>query len=394
VSEANLEDIFIELAEKFDDTNSLVRVVLSGRRRNMQTAHERIDMRPVSIKDSIAIQVSHSDGRQMTTKNYEAGQAPFNELLRSGYANILLEQTHQSISVRITKKGEALVHRESTEREQELAHDRTKSRLLDPSDPYLIAIGISDSQGNLKASKSDKYRQVEEFLRLLTPTLTSAIKAGHIAQPSDAKPLTIVDLGCGHAYLTFAAHQYLRSQGMAVKVIGIDVRTAARDRNNEIAQQLGISSTIEFRAEEIADTTLASADIAIALHACDTATDDAIAWAINSDAKLALIAPCCHHDIQAQMHEAPGPWSIITRNGIMKERLGDLLTDGLRMQIMKLRGYRVEAIEFIGGEHTPRNLMIRAVKTGAGADASEKQKYDEMLALWKVKPALASLIKG
>ena len=394
MSDANLEDVFIELAEKFDDTKSLVRVVLSGRRRNMQTAHERIDMRPVLIKDSISIQVSHSDGRQMTTKNYEAGQAPFNELLRSGYANILLEQTHQSISVRITKKGEALVHRESIEREQELAHDRSKSRLLDPSDPYLIAIGISDSQGNLKASKSDKYKQVEEFLRLLTPTLTSAIRAGHIAQPSDGKPLTIVDLGCGHAYLTFAAHQYLRSQGMPVKVIGIDVRTAARDRNNEIAQQLGISSSIEFRAEEIADTTLASADIAIALHACDTATDDAIAWAINSDAKLALIAPCCHHDIQAQMHEAPEPWSIITRNGIMKERLGDLLTDGLRMQIMKLRGYRVEAIEFIGGEHTPRNLMIRAVKTGAGTDASEKQKYDEMLALWKVKPALASLIKG
>lgn len=394
MKDANLEDIFIELAEKFYDTQSLVRVVLSGRRRNMQTAHERIDMRPVLIKDSIAIQVSHSDGRQMTTKNYEASQAPFTQLLRSGYANILLEQTHQSISVRITKKGEALVHRESTEREQELAHDRGKSRLLDPSDPYLIAIGISDSQGNLKASKSDKYKQVEEFLRLLTPTLTSAIKAGQIDQPSDAKPLTIVDLGCGHAYLTFAAHQYLRSQGMAVKVIGIDVRTAARDRNNEIAQQLGISSSIEFRAEEIADTILASADIAIALHACDTATDDAIAWAINSDAKLALIAPCCHHDIQAQMHEAPEPWSIITRNGIMKERLGDLLTDGLRMQIMKLRGYRVEAIEFIGGEHTPRNLMIRAVKTGAGADASEKQKYDEMLALWKVKPALASLIKG
>ena len=394
MKDANLEDIFIELAEKFYDTQSLVRVVLSGRRRNMQTAHERIDMRPVLIKDSIAIQVSHSDGRQMTTKNYEASQAPFTQLLRSGYANILLEQTHQSISVRITKKGEALVHRESTEREQELAHDRGKSRLLDPSDPYLIAIGISDSQGNLKASKSDKYKQVEEFLRLLTPTLTSAIKAGQIDQPSDAKPLTIVDLGCGHAYLTFAAHQYLRSQGMAVKVIGIDVRTAARDRNNEIAQQLGISSSIEFRAEDIADTILASADIAIALHACDTATDDAIAWAINSDAKLALIAPCCHHDIQAQMHEAPEPWSIITRNGIMKERLGDLLTDGLRMQIMKLRGYRVEAIEFIGGEHTPRNLMIRAVKTGASADASEKQKYDEMLALWKVKPALASLIKG
>jgi SAM-dependent methyltransferase len=394
VSEAALEEIFIELAKKFSETNSLVRVVLSGRRRNMQTPHERIDMRPVLIKDAISIQVSHSDGRQMTTKNYLPEQTPFNELMRSGFANILLEQTDQSMSVRITKKGEALVHRDSSNREQELSHDRTKSRLLDPSDPYLIAIGISDAQGNLKASKSDKYKQVEEFLRLLTPTLTSAMGAGHISQPSDAQPLTIVDLGCGHAYLTFAVHQYLRSQGMAVKVIGIDIRTAARDRNNEIAKQLGISETIEFRAEEIADTTLTSADIAIALHACDTATDDAIAWAINCNAKLALIAPCCHHDIQAQMHQAPEPWSILTRNGIMKERLGDLLTDALRMQIMKLRGYRVEAIEFIGGEHTPRNLMIRAVKTGAPADASEKQKYEEMVDLWKVKPALASLIKG
>jgi len=394
VSEATLEEIFNELVEKFNDTQSLVRVVLSGRRRNMQTPHERIDMRPVLIKDAISIQVSHSDGRQMTTKNYTPEQTPFSELTRSGFANILLEQTNQSISVRITKKGEALVHRESSERIQELSHDRSKTRLLDASDPFLIAIGISDSAGNLKPSKSDKYRQVEEFLRLLAPTLTSAIKAGQINQPTDAKPMTIVDLGCGHAYLTFAAHQYLRSQGMPVKVIGIDIRTTARDRNNEIAEQLGISATIEFRAEEIADTTLAGADIAIALHACDTATDDAIAWTINSDAKLALIAPCCHHDIQAQMNEIPEPWSIITRNGIMKERLGDLLTDALRMQIMKLRGYRVEAIEFIGGEHTPRNLMIRAVKTGAAADASEVKKYDEMLALWKVKPALASLIKG
>jgi len=394
VSEASLEEIFMELAEKFSDTKSLVRVVLSGRRRNMQTPHERIDMRPVLIKDSIAIQVSQSDGRQMTTKNYTPEQTPLNELMRSGFANILLEQTGQTVSVRITKKGEALIHRDTTARAQELSHDRSKSRLLDSSDPYLIAIGISDKDGKVKPSKSDKYKQVEEFLRLLAPTLASAIKAGHISQPTDEQPLTIVDLGCGHAYLTFAVHQYLRSQGMAVKVIGIDVRTAARDRNNEIAQQLGIASTIEFRAEEIADTTLTTADIAIALHACDTATDDAIAWAINSDAKLALIAPCCHHDIQAQMNEVPEPWSIVTRNGIMKERLGDLLTDALRMQIMKLRGYRVEAIEFIGGEHTPRNLMIRAVKTGAEADTSEKQRYVQMLALWKVKPALASLIKG
>ena len=388
----SLDEIFSELESKFLETQSLVRVVLSGRRRNMQVAHERIDMRPVSLKEELQIQMTYSDGRQMTTKNYQPGQAPFAELIRSGYANILLETTKDSMSLRITKKGEPLLHREEGKRDQELSHDREKSRLLDSSDPFLIAIGISDAQGNLKASKSDKYKQVEEFLRLLTPTLMSAINAGQIDTPTEKNPLTIVDLGCGHAYLTFAAHQYLRSQGFPVKVIGIDIRTAARDRNNQIARELGIENSIEFRAEEIADTTLDKADVAIALHACDTATDDAIAWAVNKNAKLALLAPCCHHDIQAQMNEIPEPWSLLTRNGIMKERLGDLLTDALRMQIMKLNGYRVEAIEFIGGEHTPRNLMIRAVKTGADADASEVSKYEQMLALWKVKPALASLI--
>ena len=388
----SLDEIFAELESKFLETQSLVRVVLSGRRRNMQVAHERIDMRPVSLKEALQIQMTYSDGRQMTTKNYPLGQVPFAELIRSGYANILLETTEDSMSLRITKKGEPLLHREEGKRDQELSHDREKSRLLDSSDPFLIAIGISDAQGNLKASKSDKYKQVEEFLRLLTPTLMSAINAGQIDTPTEKNPLTIVDLGCGHAYLTFAAHQYLRAQGIPVKVIGIDVRTAARDRNNQIARELGIENSIEFRAEEIADTTLDKADVAIALHACDTATDDAIAWAVNKNAKLALLAPCCHHDIQAQMNEIPEPWSLLTRNGIMKERLGDLLTDALRMQIMKLNGYRVEAIEFIGGEHTPRNLMIRAVKTGAEADASEVSKYEQMLALWKVKPALASLI--
>ena len=392
VSDEKLEATFAEFEALFSQTQSLVRVVLSGRRRNMQTPNERIDIRPVALKDGIAIQISHSDGRQMTSKNYAPSDAPFAQLIRAGYANVLLEHTEGTLALRITKKGEPLIHREVTPHEQDLSHDRTKTRLLDAADPFLIAIGISDAQGNVKPSKMDKYKQVEEFLRLLMPTLNSAISAGHIHPPTLDNPLTIVDLGCGHAYLTFAAHQYLRSQGIAVKVIGIDVRTAARDRNNEIARQLGIDTTIEFRAEEIADTTLASADISIALHACDTATDDAIAWTINCDAKLALIAPCCHHDIQAQMNEIPEPWSLLTRNGIMKERLGDLLTDALRMQIMKLHGYRVEAIEFIGGEHTPRNLMIRAVKTGAVADAAEERKYDEMLALWKVKPALATLV--
>ena len=179
---------------------------------------------------------------------------------------------------------------------------------------------------------------------------------------------------------------------MSVHVTGIDVRPASRDRNNEIAAKLGITDTITFKAEEIASTTAQQADVAIALHACDTATDDAIAWAVNGGAKLLLIAPCCHHDIQKQMNQSPEPWGAITKFGVMKERMGDLLTDALRAQILRIVGYRVEIIEFIAGEHTPRNIMIRAVKTGAQPDALDIDRYRDITTQWGVVPALSKKI--
>ena len=387
-----LEDAFDKAYEFMGEPELITRVVLSGRRRNMTTVNERLDIRPVILKEILHFQVSTSDGRAVTTKNYLPQELPLNDFIRSGFANILIEGVEQSFSLRITKKDEPLISLLPGVGTVDLSHDKKKARLLDPADPFLREVGISDSSGQIKPSKSDKYRQVEEFLRLMAPTLASAIDAGHIHKPTSDKPLTIVDLGCGHAYLTFAAHQYLRSMGMEVKVIGIDVRTASRDRNNEIATRLGIGATIEFRAEEISETSLNRADVAIALHACDTATDDAIAWAVKADASLMLIAPCCHHDIQSQLTDSPEPWSMITRYGIMKERLADLLTDSLRMQILKIRGYRVEGIEFVGGEHTPRNLMIRAVKTGATVEPIEITRYEQMIAAWKVKPALARLL--
>ncbi len=374
------------------NTSTLVRVVLSGRRRNMVTDFDRIDIRPVEIKGSVALQMSYSDGRSKSVKNLSIEEEPILKLLTSGYANILVEHTSGSMSIRITKSGDALVHYEKMELTQDLSHDKKKARLLDPADPFLLEVGIADHKGVIKPTKQDKYLQVEEFLRLLVPTLHAAIGAGHIHQPTKTHPLTIVDLGCGHAYLTFAAHQYLHSIGIPVKITGVDVRTASRDRNNAIAEKLGITSTISFRAEEIATTTAEEPDVAIALHACDTATDDAIGWAVNSDAKLMLIAPCCHHDIQTQMLITPEPWAALTKFGLMKERLGDLLTDSLRAQILRIAGYRVEVIEFIGGEHTPRNLMIRALKTGAAPDAIDTQRYREMCNQWGVTPVLEGKI--
>jgi hypothetical protein len=372
------------------DPSKLVRIVLSGRRRNMTVPFERIDIRPVLIKGAITLQVAQNDGRITTTKNIEANSFDANTYLEMGYANILVEHTEGALTIRITKKGDAQVHEEKGAREQNLEHDRKKSRLLDASDPFLIEVGISDAQGRVKPTKADKYLQVEEFLRLLVPTLNSAIEAKQIANPTTEKPLVIADLGCGNAYLTFAVHQYLKSIGMPVHVIGIDIKPESLKRNNEIAKKLKIEKTIEFKAEAIEQTSLQTCDVAIALHACDTATDDAIAWAVNAGAKLLLIAPCCQHDLQTQMSQVPEPWNLLTKHGLMKERLGDLMTDALRAQILKLVGYRSEVIEFIGGEHTPRNIMIRAVLTSAKADPKELETYKKMLSDWQIDPALAS----
>ena len=385
---SEVDNILQEMHKAVLDSSQFVRAVLSGRRRNMQVEHERIDMRPVEIKGTLHIQLSYSDGRAMTTKNYLPHELPFIQLAQSGYANILIETRTQLLTLRFSKKDVPLLNRAAHSAEQVLAHDHKKKRLLEASDPFLREVGIADAKGSIKPSMMDKYKQVEEFLRLLIPTLEDAISAGHIERPTDVKPLKVVDLGCGHAYLTFAAHQYLRAHEIPVSVIGVDVRQASRDRNNQIAQKLGISETIQFLAEEISQTSVKNADVAIALHACDTATDDAIAWAVNGGVPLALFAPCCHHDIQKQIKDAPGPWSLITRHGIMRERLADLITDSLRIQLMKMHGYRVEAIEFIGGVHTPRNLMIRAVKTGAAADAVEQDRYSQMTSDWGVTPVL------
>jgi len=374
----SLELAFAKATELISDQDNFVRAVLSGRRRNMQTQYERLDIRPVQLKDGLKLQLVMSEEKQDTTKNIDIDGSKILELLSGGYANILVEFTTGSYSLRITKKGEALIHEAKGVFERFVSHDRTKERLLDASDPFLIEVGISDHKGSIKPSMQDKYRQVEEFLRILEPAL-----------PEKKEKLSIVDLGCGHAYLTFATHQYLRKSGVDAHVIGIDVRENSRDRNNAIAKKLGITDSIEFRAEEISETAIKSADIAIALHACDTATDDAIAWGVQHGVQLLLIAPCCHHDLQVQMQDIPEPWPMLTRHGIMRERLGDLLTDSFRTQILKLLGYRVDAIEFVGGEHTPRNLMIRATKTGAKPEPIDIARYKEMLAQWNVNPALA-----
>jgi hypothetical protein len=205
-----------------------------------------------------------------------------------------------------------------------------------------------------------------------------------------------VDLGCGNAYLTFVAQRFLSQvRGLPVHLTGIDQRERSRAHNEEIARGLGIDVT--FVAASIGDARPGvRPDVVLALHACDTATDDALARAVEWRTPLVLAAPCCHHDIGAQLraHPTPAPYAMLTRHGILRERLADTLTDALRASLMRQQGYRVDVVQFVESQHTPRNTMLRAVRTGAPVTGgSVRKEYDELVTTWALRPKLAELLR-
>jgi len=363
-------------------SEQFVRAVLSGQRRNMQTEYERVDIKPVLIKDEIKLQIVSSNGKQDITKNVEL-DFDFTSLLNNGFANLQADTTTESYSVQISKKDEAIVSVGKVKLSRDLTHDRQKERMLAESNQIFKALDMSDMLGRIKPSKMDKYKQVDEFLRLLAQAVDG--------QFTNQDQLSVVDLGCGHAYLTFGVGEYFKDKYKNIAILGVDERGESKEHNERIASKLNIDA--KFIAAKIADTPNQKVDIAIALHACDTATDDAIFWAVKNGAKVIMAAPCCMHELQTQIKESPEPWGLLTKYGLVKERLVDLMTDSLRAQILKLLGYRVDIVEFIGGEHTSRNILIRAVKTGAPVLDVDKKRYEQMLTDWQIKPYLAKLLK-
>ena len=362
-------------------SENFVRAVLSGRRRNMQTEYERIDIKPVLIKEELKWQIISSDGKKDITKNVEI-DFNFIQLFSSGYANLVVDTQTESYQVRISKKDEALVSVSKVNLSRDLSHDRQKQRMLAESNQVFKALDMSDLLGRIKPSKMDKYKQVDEFLRLISQTLDT--------QDLKQDEISVVDLGCGHAYLTFAVGEFLKDKYKKVSILGVDERDESKEHNEKVALKLKVEA--KFIAAKISDTPNQVVDIAIALHACDTATDDAIYWAVKNNAQVIMAAPCCMHELQTQIKEAPEPWALLTKNGLVKERLVDLMTDSLRAQILKLLGYRVDIVEFIGGEHTARNILIRAVKTNQSSADIDKDRYQQMLSQWQIKPYLAKLL--
>ncbi|MEY2841329.1 MAG: hypothetical protein RLY74_470 [Actinomycetota bacterium] len=263
-------------------------------------------------------------------------------------------------------------------REVDLSHNRNKERRLKVSDSIFQVLGISDKEGNLIPRQSDKFHQVDDFLRIIDQLIPD-LGSGEIS---------IIDLGCGNAYLTFAVHKYLTHKGLTVKVTGVDTRLDSRERNSKIAESAGISDSVSFIASSISDFPITPTSLVIALHACDTATDDALAYAVRAGAKAILVSPCCHHDLNQQISAPDDPWKILLRHGITKERFADLMTDSLRAEILRLLGYRADIIEFVSLDHTARNLMIRAVRSNSVIKRSDLDNFEEQIKRWSIKPYL------
>ncbi|BCJ44209.1 hypothetical protein GCM10010168_10220 [Actinoplanes ianthinogenes] len=358
----------------------LIRAVAAGRRRGQTPSVTRAQIRPVTLKSGSRLQIVTDDGARPFTRNIAPGAeaaAAIDELLAEPFGNWHVETAAATVQVRITKKGDAQVHRSAAVTTPAAAqqHDRAKQWLLDPGDPLFDVIG-----GN-----AAKRRQIDAFLRALAATLPDELPT----------PLRVVDLGCGNAYLTFAAYRYLAGRGVSVQVVGVDVREDQRVRNSAVAERLGCSAEVTFVAGTIEAAELPfTPDLVLALHACDTATDQALARAVRWEARWVLAAPCCHHDIAAQLKggASPTPYGEFTRHAILRERFADVLTDSLRAGLLRLNGYRVDVVEFIDSAHTPRNLLLRARRTGAPATREQRAEYDALLDQWQVKPALAVML--
>ena len=401
----NLLRALAQVRGRLLDSESLVRAVASGRQKAGEPRWRRVELRYVDLKAGRHLQLTAYDETQAHTSNHavlpgnqqSGAREAVDDLLDEPFGNWHLETAAETVQLRVTRKGEALVHTSARNAPAEVdrGHDRDKERLLPEDDPLFRALGLADADGRLKPSRRDKYRQVEEFLRLLDTAVTEAIDKGQLRRPTSEAPLRVVDLGCGNAYLTFAAERFLAGvRGLPVHLVGVDVKEQSREHNEKVAGELGLDAT--FVVGSIGGVTLDEPpEVVLALHACDTATDEALARAVEWQASLVLAAPCCHHDVAAQLRKAPtpAPYAMLTRHGILRERLADTLTDALRATLMRLQGYRVDVVQFVESKHTPRNTLLRATRTGAPVKGgSLRREYDDLVAAWGIHPKLAELL--
>ena len=377
------------------DEGGFVRATFSGHLPGQTAPWVKVVIRPVLLRNERFLQFSFFDGRKDITKNYAGREAEqeLEKLLVLPWRNFHIESTQGSVQVNISKKGTPIIserkHTRPESKEINLAHDREKKLILPANkpEPFLQAVGIMTQEGKIKSDMQSKFRQINEYLKLIDQT-------GILSQLGKS-PVHVVDCGCGNAYLTFATYYYFTQVlGLETRMVGIDVQSELLAKHATNAEQLGWSG-LAFRASSIIDYKPdAPPDVVLALHACDTATDEAIAQGVVWESRLIVTAPCCHHELQEQLSQqtCPTPFRPVARYGILNERLGDILTDTFRALILRILGYKTDVVQFVSTEHTAKNLMIRAVKSLKPGDRKYVEEFEELKAYWHVTPHLERLL--
>lgn len=362
---------YLNLITKAINDTSLVKLIVSKPRSKSQEI-KKITAKLINIKSGIHLSYMTHTATQTSTQNLTIEEAfeHLQQWLTQQFLNSELTTTHFRYQYISNKKNHAKVikHELETPKEVSLQHNREKSRLIDPARPYFHSLGITRSRGIVRKEMYGKFRQINRFIEIIDGLKISGEKS---------QKFKVYDMGSGKGYLSFALFDYLTDKlGFLVDFTGVELRKDLVDKCNKIAEEADYG-TLHFEEGFIGSAPTDTMDMLIALHACDTATDDAILQGIKANAGYIILSPCCHKQIRPQI-DPQGAVGLITDHGIQKERIAELATDTIRGLVLEYFGYKVKIMEYVSSEHTAKNIMIAAVKE---SDQMNQHKRDAINAL-------------
>lgn len=379
-----LREFFLQVLNE-----DLIQITLSGTRDRKRA--EKVKVRPVLLKGTLSFQETLYRETKVYHANYEKEEAveKLLEYIKTLFRQAQVAALGEEATVLVSKKGAVSLKRRRKEAQQEtgerdLAHNRARRYILPEGEPvdFLVGLGVQTPQGQVVRSKYDKFRQINRYLEFIEDILDKL--------PS-GRQVRIIDFGCGKSYLTFAMYYYLhRVQRRDIRVTGLDLKADVIARCSALAAELGYEG-LDFQVGDIGSwQEEGGVDMVVSLHACDRATDYALEKAVKWGAAVVMAVPCCQHELNGQIHcDTLQP---LLKYGLLKERMAALVTDALRAEMLEQRGYDTQIVEFIDMEHTPKNLMIRAVKSSRMRPGTSGAGLDRMAEFLHVNPALKELL--
>lgn len=389
----NTGEIMTDIKEFLDQytDRDLKRILISNARASEGT--RKIQVRPIQVRDQLLFQMTRTIGAQEFHENFqkEALVAQLQQEIERNFRQLQLESRRAQGTVLVSKKGKMTIKvKEIRGKEKEafpqmLSHNRTKNYVLKEGVPvpWLIDLGVMSRDGKIRNARYDKFKQLNRFLEFIEDILPRL--------PKD-REVQIIDFGCGKSYLTFAMYYYLKElKGYDIRVTGLDLKADVIRHCSELAVKYGYDKLRFLQGDIASYEGTDQVDMVVTLHACDTATDHALAKAVNWGASVILSVPCCQHELNRQVkNEVLAP---VLKYGILKERFAAILTDGLRAQMLESAGYDTQILEFIDMEHTPKNLLIRAVRNQKKKENHQQQKaWEDCARAFGVSPSLEQLL--